>query len=260
TGAPQSRNRAVRWIAAALLVAVTSASAYFTWKHNRPASTSIAVVLADFENSTGDPTFGQVLNRALMIDLEQSPFLNFLSKSKIRETLKQMQRKSDEALTQALAREICERNNAQATIHGTASRVGSSYLLLLDAEGCATGEPLGGYKVEVSSREALLGALDKAAGRVRERLGEAEVTRERFQVPIVQATTSSLDALRAYSQAKESFDRGDMKSARSLFERAVALDPNFAGAYRSLGSCYYNLADSAQAAVYYKKAFDLRDR
>lgn len=260
TGAPQSRNRAVRWIAAALFVAVTSSAAYFTWKHSRPASTSIAVVLADFENATGDPTFGQVLNRALMIDLEQSPFLNLLSKSKIRETLKQMQRKSDEALTPALAREICERNNAQAMIHGTVSRIGSNYLLLLDAEGCATGQPLGGYKAAVSSKEALLGTLDKAAGRVRERLGEPDVTRERFRMPIVQATTSSLDALRAYSQAIVSFDRGDMKSAKSLVERAIELDPNFAVAYRTLGSCYYNLADFAQAAVWYRKAFDLRVR
>ena len=257
---PQSWNRTLRWMAAALLLAVISVAVYFAWQRLHPALPPMLVVLADFENNTGDPAFDGMLNRVLAIDLEQSPFLNLLSRSKIRETLAQMRRSRDEPLTSAVAREICERNNAQATLHGTISRMGSTYLLILDAEGCASGQPLGGYKAQFSSKEELLNTLDKAAGRVRKQLGESDATRERFQKPMIQATTSSLDALRAFTQGQESFDRGDLKSAKGLYERAVALDPNFASAYKALASCYFDLSDHVQAAALYKKAFDLRER
>jgi len=257
---PQSWNRTLRWMAAGLLLAVISVAVYFAWQRLRLSPPPVLVVLTDFENNTGDPAFDGMLNRVLAIDLEQSPFLSLLSRSKIRETLTQMRRSRDEPLNSAVAREICERNDAQAVLHGTISRIGSDYLLILDAEGCASGQQLGGYKGQVSSKEELMSALDKAAGRVRQRLGESNATRERFQKPILQASTSSLDALRAFTEGQESFDRGDLKSAKGLFERAVALDPNFASAYKALASCYYDLNDPAQAAVLYKKAFDLRER
>jgi DNA-binding winged helix-turn-helix (wHTH) protein/tetratricopeptide (TPR) repeat protein len=247
-------------IGLALALAGVAAAGYFTWRHFRPLPPSTTVVLADFENTTGDPDFDRLLNRALLIDLEQSPFLNLLSPSKVQETLTEMQRKGDEALTPALAREICERNNGQAVLHGALSRLGSSYLLLLDAEGCVSGERLGGYKAQVRSKEELLGALDTAAGRMRRQLGESSASRERFQTPIAQATTPSLDALRAYSQALDSLERSDFKSAQGLLETAIALDPHFASAYKALGTSYYNRADSSRATVYYKKAFDLRGR
>ena len=143
-------------------------------------------------------------------------------------------------------------------LHGALSRLGSSYPLLLDAEGCVSGERLGGYKAQVRSKEELLGALDTAAGRMRRQLGESSASRERFQTPIAQATTPSLDALRAYSQALDSLERSDFKSAQGLLETAIALDPHFASAYKALGTSYYNRADSSRATVYYKKAFDLR--
>jgi DNA-binding winged helix-turn-helix (wHTH) protein/tetratricopeptide (TPR) repeat protein len=258
-----SRNRSLTFAARMALVlalAGISGAGYFTWRHFRPLPPSTTVVLADFENTTGEPDLDRVLNRALLIDLEQSPFVNLLSRSKVQETLSEMQRKRDEALTAALAREICERNNGQAIVRGMLSKLEGSYLLLLDAESCVSGERLAGYKAQVHSKEDLLGALDAAADRVRRQLGESSASRERFQAPFAQATTPSLDALRAYTQAEETYERGDSDTALSLLERAIALDPHFATAYKSLGATYYNRADFAQAAVSYKKAFDLRER
>lgn len=163
---PRHANR--RHVAVILLaLAAASLAGYLSWRHFQPLPPPTMVVLADFENSTGDAEFDRFLNRALQIDLEQSPFLNLLSRSKIRETLAEMRRQPGEALTPALAREICERNNGQAMLRGTLSKLGASYLLLLDAEGCVSGERLGGYKAQVRSKEELLGALDTATGKVR---------------------------------------------------------------------------------------------
>jgi tetratricopeptide (TPR) repeat protein len=246
-------------LASALVLVGAAVAGYLAWRRFRPLTPATMVVLADFENTTGEADFDRVLSRALQIDLEQSPFLNLLSRSKIETTLAEMRRTRDEALTPALAREICERNNGQAMLHGSLSKLGNSYLLLLDAEGCVSGERLGGYKAEVRSKDEFLGALDTAAGRVRRQLGESSASRERFQTPIAQATTPSLDALRAYSQALDSLDRADFKSAQRLAESAVSLDRNFASAYKVLGTSYYNRGDNPRATVYYKKAFDLRE-
>jgi DNA-binding winged helix-turn-helix (wHTH) protein/tetratricopeptide (TPR) repeat protein len=255
---PPRPNRFRTALPVALILAVAALAAWLSWRHFRPLPPPTMVVLADFENSTGDADFDRFLNRAIQIDLEQSPFLNLLSTSKIRETLGEMRRKPGEPLTPALAREICERNNGQATLHGSLSKLGGSYLLLLDAEGCVSGERLGGYKAQIRSKEELLGALDTATGQVRRQLGESSASRERFATPVAQATTASLDALRVYSQGLDSFERGDSKTADDLLRSAIALDPNFATAYRVLATTYYNRHDRVQAAVYYKKAFDLR--
>jgi len=247
------------WLSVGGALALLAAGTFLAWHWLRPAPVEhIDLVLSDIENTTGEPEFDRVLNRALMIDLEQSPFLNLLSRSKIGETLAQMQRKKDEALTPAVALEICERNNAQAMLHGSISKFGSNYLVILDAASCVSGQQIAGYKAEASSKEAVLGALDTAAGRVSKQLGESAASLEKFQMPIAQATTPSLDALRAYSQAVESLDRGDMKGAQSLSEHAIALDPGFASAYRTLGVSYYNRADYAQATAALAKAFQLR--
>jgi DNA-binding winged helix-turn-helix (wHTH) protein/tetratricopeptide (TPR) repeat protein len=257
--APEPRNWRRIALAGALALAVSAAAGYLAWRHFRPAPPPMVVVLADFADSTGEADFDGVLNRALLIDLEQSPFLNLLTRSTVEETLSEMRRKRDEVLTPALAREVCQRNNGQAMLHGTLSRLGASYLLLLDAEGCVSGKRLGGYKTEVASKERILEALDTAASRVRRELGESGASRERFQTPIARATTPSLDALRAYSQAADSLERGDFESAQRLLERAIGIDPNFASAYRLLGTSYYNRSDSAHSTAYYRKAFDLRE-
>jgi len=260
--APQRRSRSLAWTGLAVAVAALAGlGSFLAWRQLRPSSAGhIDFVLSALENTTGDPAFDNALNQALQIDLVQSPFLNLLSRSRIQETLAQMQRSKDEPLTPSLALEICERNNAQAMLHGSISQLGNTYLLILDATSCVTGKQIAGYRGEASSKEDVLNVLDTAVGQVRKQLGESVESLERFQTPVMQATTPSLDALRAYSQGIERFNQGDMKGAQALLEHAVALDPNFASAYRSLSSTYYNRYDFAQAALYSKKAFDLRDR
>lgn len=259
--ASRKRPRLLKELAAGAAVLVAAAASILTWQWLHPVrGEHIDLVLSELENTTGDADFDRVLNQALTIDLEQSPFLNLLPRSRIRETLTEMQRPLDAALTPALAREICERRNAQAMLHGTIAKLGSQYVLILDADSCVSGKQIAGYKAEASSKEEVLRALDTAAARVREQLGESRASLERFQTPIAQATTPSLDALRVYSQANERFQHGDMRAAQGLLEHAIALDPNFASAYKSLSSTYYNRADFAQATTNIQKAFDLRDR
>jgi DNA-binding winged helix-turn-helix (wHTH) protein/tetratricopeptide (TPR) repeat protein len=259
--ASQSKRRLGFWIFAAAALVLAAAGAFAAWRWLRPSPVGhVDLVLAGIENATGDGDFDRTLNQALQIDLEQTPFLNLLSRSAIQETLALMQQPKVERLTPELAREVCQRNNAQATLRGTISRLGSSYLLILEAESCISGKQLAGAKAEVTSREAVLGALDRAAAQMRRELGESTASRERYQIPIAEATTPSYEALLAYTRAAESFRRGDMKASQVLLERAIALDPNFASAYRILASSYYNLGDYAEAAAFYKKAFDLRER
>jgi tetratricopeptide (TPR) repeat protein len=216
------------------------------------------VVVSDFTNSTGDPAFDHTLSQALEIDLAQSPFLNLLPRSSVRETLIQMQRQPDEALTPELAREVCERSNAQAVLHGTIASFGSKYLLTLTAESCVSGKRVAASKAEAGTKEQVLSALDAAASHVRRQLGESAASLVRFEAPIAEATTSSLEALHAYTQALESSDRGDIAAEQTLLERAISLDPNFASAYRGLSNSYYNRRDFVQAASLIKRAYDLR--
>lgn len=236
------------------------AASILGWRWTHPVrGEHVDLVLAEFENTTGDADFDRVLNRALTIDLEQSPFLNLLTRSRIGETLMQMQQPKDSTLTPALSREICERNNAQAMLHGTIARLASRYVLILDADSCVSGKQIAGYKAEAGSKEGVLSALDEAAGRVRMQLGESSTSLERFQKPIAQATTASLDALRAYTQALDAADRGDTAAEQALFKRAIALDPNFASAYKELGISVHNRGDFVQGASLIQKAYDLRD-
>ena len=252
------RKVTLRWTA---VVAVTAAlfalAATQAWKLFAHPSQLSDVVLADFINTTGDAAFDHTLSQALEIDLAQSPFLNLLPRSRVRETLAQMQRKTDEALTPDLAREVCERNNAQAVLHGMIASFGKKYLVTLAADSCVSGKRVAGYKAEAASREEVLGALDTVAGRVRRQLGESAASLERFQTPVEQATTSSLEALQLYSQAQE--DRNETRASLALYQRAAALDPNFASAYYGIGVSYYRLSDPGQAALSIKKAFDLRE-
>jgi DNA-binding winged helix-turn-helix (wHTH) protein/tetratricopeptide (TPR) repeat protein len=261
TGTKSRRLKVWFWTAGALLACVLLALAvWILRRHFSPPPQVSDIVVADFINDTGDANFDHTLGRALEIDLQQSPFLNLLSRQKIKRTLAQMQRKKDEPLTPELAREICERNNAQAVLHGAIASLGSKYLLTLSAEGCVSGKPIAAYKAEANSKEEVLRALDEAAGKVRKQLGESATTLERFQTPIAQATTPSLEALRDYTQATERFEHGDWKGTQQLLEQAIALDPGFAAAYASLGAAYSNQGDFAQASEYFKKGFDLRDR
>jgi len=257
-----SRYRRIwRWVAiSALAGALIGLAADYGWKRFSHPPQLRDVVLADFTNETGDTAFDHTLGQILKIDLAQSPFLNLLPRSTVKKTLVQMQRQTDEALTPDLAREVCERNNAQTVLHGTIANLGQEYLLTLAADSCVNGKQVAGYKAEANSREEVLRALDTVAGHVRQQLGESAASLEEFQTPIAQATTTSLEALRAYSQALESCDRGDIAAEQALFERAISLDPNFASAYRGLSDSFYNRRDFLQAAALIKKAYELRAR
>jgi DNA-binding winged helix-turn-helix (wHTH) protein/tetratricopeptide (TPR) repeat protein len=248
-------------VAAAAALVLAGVGSALAWRWLRPAPAGhIDMVVGQIENTTRDGAFDQALDQALAIDLEQSPYLNLISRPAIQQTLTEMRRSPEETLTPSLAREICERNNAQIVLGGTLSRLGSRYLLMLHADSCVNGKEVAGVKAQAGSKEAVLGALDSAAGQLRRQLGESTASLDKFQIPVAQATTSSLDALRAYTLAGESFERGDMKAAQGSYEKAIALDPKFASAYESLGSTFYERCDNAQAAAYFTKAYTLRDR
>jgi DNA-binding winged helix-turn-helix (wHTH) protein/tetratricopeptide (TPR) repeat protein len=231
----------------------------WTWRRSVPVKGPVSLVLADLENTTGEPKFDHALNQALQIDLEQSPYLHIVPKAIVQETLIEMQRGKGEFLTPSLAREVCERNNALVVLNGLISKFGWRYLILLHADSCVTGKTVAGYKANADSEEEVLSALDQAANRVRKQLGESNASLGRYQIPVSQATTPSFEALQAYSEAEESFRIGDMKAAQTLLYRAIGFDPNFASAYRVLGSSYYNLNDYEKAAEFFKRSFDLRD-
>jgi DNA-binding winged helix-turn-helix (wHTH) protein/Tfp pilus assembly protein PilF len=259
-GTTSRQRRVWRWVGiSALGGALLALAATYGWKHFFYSAPLSDVVLADFTNETGDAALDHTLNQALEIDLEQSPFLNLLPRQKVRETLLQMQRKGDEALTPELAHEVCERNNAQAVLHGTLANLGGKYLLALAAESCVSGKRIASYKAEANSKESILRALDSVAGHIRRQLGESAASLDKFQTPIEQATTPSLEALRIYSQAQESIDRIEPRASLELYQRAIALDPKFASAYFGAGVAYFKLSDYKQAALTIKKAFDLRE-
>ncbi|MGA2458886.1 MAG: protein kinase, partial [Terriglobales bacterium] len=224
-----------------------------------PLTEKDTVVLADFINSTGDPVFDGTLKQALAVDLEQSPFLNILSDRKVGETLKLMGRSPTEHVTPDVARELCLRTGSKAVLGGSISNLGSQYIVGLDAVACNTGDNLAKEQAEAPSKEGVLKALTTAATAMRARLGESLASVQKFDVP-VEATTPSLEALKAYSMGiTTSRSKGDAE-AIPFTKRAIELDPNFAMAYVALAVHYSNLGQASLAAENAKKAYDLRDR
>ena len=253
-----------RWAragAGVLVLAVAATGAYRAWKRweNPPALRKVLV--ADFANSTGDATFDHTLKRALEIDLEQTPYIDVMGEREAMNTLELMGRGRDTALSPDVAREICERSNRQVLLSGAILPVGSDYLLTVEATDCESGSKLTAAKAEAASKEKVLSALDEVADRVRRGLGEPDRTIETYEVPIIQATTASLDALRSYSIG-QSMDAQGKNEAETLpfYEHAVELDPQFAMAYGAMANEYYNLSEPNLAAQFYKKAFDLSGR
>ncbi len=218
------------------------------------------VVVADFVDSTGNATFNRTLKRALEIDLSQSPYLDVLSERGGVDTLQLMGQKGDAALTPDVAREICERTNREILLTGTIAPVGRKYLLTLEGSDCRTGRQLASAKAKAASQEEVLDALDTIAERVRRDLNESAGSVQSYSMPLREATTSSLEALKAYSVglylAAQGKDHSEMIAA---FRRAVELDPQFAMAYRELGVQNLYVGQTALAAQYLQKAFDLSD-
>ena len=224
-----------------------------------PLTEKDTVVLADFINSTGEPVFDGTLKQALAVDLEQSPFLNILSDRKVSETLKLMDRAPTEHVTADVARELCLRTGSKAVLSGSISNLGSQYIVGLDAVACNTGDNLAKERAEAASKEGVLKALDTAAAAIRPRLGESLASVQKFDVP-VEATTPSLEALKAYSMGIITGRTKSDAQAIPFFKRAIELDPNFAVAYASLGVHYSNLGQASLGAQNITKGYELRDR
>jgi serine/threonine protein kinase/Flp pilus assembly protein TadD len=218
------------------------------------------IVLADFANATGDPVFDGTLRQGLAVQLEQSPFLSIFSDQRVRETLRFMNRSADERVTKEIAREICQRQGLKAFLAGTISNLGSHYVITLEAVNAQTGDTIAREQVEAESKEQVLSTIGNAATTLRKKLGESLSSIQKYDVPIYQATTSSLDALKAFSLGVESQLKGKYLEAIPFFKRAIEVDPNFARAYAAMSSMYYNTRQYDLAADTSRKAYELRDR
>ena len=254
---------AMRWeviLAAGIAVLALAASSYFYFRRAPKLTEKDSIVLADFTNTTGDPVFDGTLRQGLSVQLEQTPFLKIVSGDQVAQALKMMERPLDARLTPALAREVCQRANATVEVEGSIAALGSQYVLGLNAVNCATGETLAREQVTAADKERVLPALSRAASELRSKLGESRASLKTFDVPLEQATTSSLEALQAYSQGMRASWKGDMASAMSSLQRAVDLDPSFAMAYGMLGTFYNHAGYTGLGVKNLKRAYDLRDR
>jgi serine/threonine protein kinase/tetratricopeptide (TPR) repeat protein len=218
------------------------------------------LVLADFANSTGDPVFDDTLKQAIEVQLAQSPFLNILSNVRVRATLRLMAKPPGTRLTPDVASDLCQRAGGKAYVSGSISSLGTQYVIGLDAINCSTGDPLVQEQVTAEDREHVLKALDRAVTKLREKLGESLSTVEKFDVPLDQATTPSLEALKALSEGVHTLQERGSAAAIPFFNRAIELDPNFAAAHEALGISYSNLREPGLANENLQKAYDLRDR
>ncbi len=245
--------------AAVIFVALTAGIVYYYAPETKPLSDKDTVVLADFDNSTGDPVFDETLKTALAVSLRQSPFLNVLPESQVAATLKLMTRPASSRLTPDVARELCLRAGGKAYMTEAIGSLGSEYVLELKAINCRSGVTLAQEQTTAVSKDNVVRALGQTAVKLRGELGESLATVQRFDVPLEQATTSSLEALKAYTLAQKTARENGAAQSLPYAQRAIELDPNFAMAYETAGIHYFNLAEPARAGEYLAKAFQLRD-
>ena len=255
-----SRDLRVFSVSAAILLVAIGIAALLRLHRAQPLTGKDTIVLADFANSTGDQVFDSTLKQGLAVELGQSPFLNILPDQKVRSTLLEMTRSPDEPFTENLAREVCERTGSKVYIAGSIANLGAQYVIGLNAADCATGDALARAQTEAEGKRQVLAALGVAANTLRVKLGESLSSIQRFDVPLAQATTSSLEALRAYSLGLSTFGRGDQTGSIPLFQRAIELDPDFAMAYANLGRAYQVVGQVALSDEAIRKAFALRNR
>jgi eukaryotic-like serine/threonine-protein kinase len=218
------------------------------------------ILVTDFVNTTGDPVFDGTLKKALAVDLQQSPFLNVVPDQQVQKTLRFMGKGADEPVTSSIGREICQRDGIKAMLNGSIALVGSQYLITLEAINASTGDSLGQAQQEAAGKDAVLGSLGSAASKLREKLGESLASVQQFDKPLDQATTSSLEALKAFTLGDQLHSRLEDIQAVPFYQRAIELDPNFALAHLRLGVIGGNTAQFALQAKEVGKAFELRDR
>jgi serine/threonine protein kinase/tetratricopeptide (TPR) repeat protein len=245
---------------ALVIVALLAGGLYFRSRSGHTLTQQDTIVLADFTNTTGDAVFDGTLKQALAVDLEQSPFLRVLTGARVRQTLRFMGRSSDERLTTDLARELCLRAGSKAMLAGSVASLGTQYVITLNAINCQTGDSLAQEQAEAGSKEQVLGAMGSAATKLRGKLGESLASVQKFDTPIEQVTTSSLEALKAFSIGNAEFDRGLERESLPFYRHALELDPNFAWVYARMGTIYSNGGELEKAKENTQKAYELRDR
>jgi class 3 adenylate cyclase/tetratricopeptide (TPR) repeat protein len=243
-------------VAGTLMLAV--AAAFLMRPH--PLTEKDTLVLADFSNNTGDPVFNDALKQGLAVELEQSPFLNILSEDRVSQQLRYMGHSVDDHVTPEIAQEVCRREGSKAMLLGSIASLGSHYVIGLKAVNCRNGDSLGKEQVEAERREDVLAKLHEAGTRLRNKLGESLTSIQKYDTPLEQATTSSLEALQAYSMAMKIWRSKQDSAAIPLLKRAVEVDPHFALAYADLGVMYVDLGEADSSAEYAKKAYELRER
>jgi serine/threonine protein kinase/tetratricopeptide (TPR) repeat protein len=257
--ARSSRRNMVLLVAAAA-VATIAVAGYWHAHATPKLSEKDTVVLADFTNTTGDSVFDGTLRQGLEVQLEQSPFLRLLTEERIQQTLKLMEQSANARLTPEIAREVCQRTSSTAVLNGSIAQIGSQYTVILKAVNCATGDSLASAQEQANDKNHVLDALAKAGSDIRGKLGESLSTVKKFDTPVEQASTSSLEALQAYSLGRKLTGANDFAGSIAPLQRAIKLDPNFAMAYAGLATSYNNIAEPGQAGQFAQKAYDLRDR
>ena len=247
-------------IVALVVISAVSLGAYF-YAHRKPALTDKdTILLTDFTNTTGEAVFDGTLKQALSVQLGQTPFLNIFPDERVRETLRFMGRSPEDRVTRDIGREICERQGIKALLTGSIAGLGSHYVITLEALNAHTGDPIAREQIEAESKEKVLSSLGTASSNLRQKLGESLSSIQKYDVAIEQATTSSLEALKAFTQGNDARALGKPRDALAAYKRAVELDPNFAIAYARIAVFYGNQDQIESAKEYVEKAYALRNR
>jgi eukaryotic-like serine/threonine-protein kinase len=261
TTVPVVRPKWRAYAAVAALVCVIGVIAFILYQRRAHAITETDLILVtDFVNTTGDPVFDGTLKKALAVDLQQSPFLNVVPDQQVQKTLKYMGRGTDEPITSDIGREICQRNGIKAMLTGSIALLGNQYLLTLEAINTSTGDSLAQAQQEAVGKDAVLSTLGSATTKLREKLGESLASVQKFDKPLDQATTSSLEALKAFTLADTEHSKLEDIASIPFYQQAIELDPNFALAHLRLGVVAGNIGQFALATKEVAKAFELRDR
>jgi len=243
-----------------ILLAVAAGALYLRSSRAHAITEKDSILLADFVNTTGDAVFDGTLKKALAVDLQQSPFLNVVSDERARQTLTLMGKSPEERITPGIGREIAQRTGVKALLVGSIAGMGSQYVVTLDAFNSASGDTLAEVQARADSKEQVLKALDQSTSQLREKLGESLASIQRFDKPLEEATTSSLEALKAFTLGDEKHAAGDDLASIPFYKQAIELDPNFAMAYARLGAVYNNYGQLGASEECRKKAFELKDR
>ncbi|MGC2794813.1 MAG: protein kinase, partial [Candidatus Sulfotelmatobacter sp.] len=242
--APPGGRKRWLWVAAAVVIVAAIAGGFLFSHRNRALTAKDSILLSDFVNTTGDPVFDGTLRQALAVQLEQSPYLNIFPQERVRDTLRYMGHSPDERVTPDLARQVCQREGVKAVLNGTISAVGTQYVVGVDAVNCLTGDNLAREQVSVDKKEQVLGAVGKVASSLRSKLGESLASLQKFDAPVEEATTSSLEALKYFSLGEVERDKGSEQTSVPFYKHALELDPNFAVAYARLGQAYNNMGET----------------